>query len=137
MKKKIIRSCVFQIPAGEAKPGQKIASFGIPNMSKFCLEVNKLAVDYKHEKGKIVRIKVDIDEKKNWRVKILSTPTTLLFKELLNEAGEKSFLNLSKQKQDEIIDKLAEVKLADLNTEDSQKARKVIAGSLRSFGIKL
>jgi ribosomal protein L11 len=65
MKGKIIRNCVFQIPAGEAKPGQKIASFGIPNMSKFCLEVNKLTVDNKHKKGEIVRVKINIDEKKN------------------------------------------------------------------------
>lgn len=136
MKKRIIRNSIFETIAGQTKPGQKIASFGVSNMSKFCVDVNKLTVE--NGKSGIVRIKVKVDDKKNWEIKVLeSPPITILFKNLLDKSGKKDFLDLPQPKQKEIIEELAKTKLPDLNTEDPQKASKTIAGSLRSFGIKI
>ena len=126
-KRQIIRRGNIQLPCGQAKPGQKLASLGI-NMPSFCREFN----DKTRNKDGIVNVRYTIFQDKTWEINIKTTPTANLWKEL---AGEKKVL--TQKEWEEILKKITQIKLPDLNSEDFQKAQKTIAGTWNSIAKSL
>ena len=133
MSKKIAKVLKMELPGGDAKPGQKLASAGI-NMAKFCTDFNAKTAD---KRGEIVPVIITAYEDKSFDFVIKTSPVAPL---LLKAAGiQKGSPNGKNTVVGHItkdqLRQIAEYKLPDLNCNDVEAAMKVIEGSARNMGI--
>lgn len=130
MQKKILRKGTLQLPCCQAKPGAALSSWGI-NMPMFCKEFN--ARTSSQTAGEIVNVKIRVFDDKSFNFEIKGTPTSVLLKDILKnkkENNEKTISSLD-------LNKISQIKFKDLNTEDLEKAKKTILGSIKSAGINV
>lgn len=138
-KKKIKTTIKLQLPAGAANPappvGTALGPQGI-NIQEFCKQFNEAT---KTMTGDIVPAEITIFEDRSFTFKLKTPPASALLKKA---AGiEKGSPDPLKQKVGKVtkadIRKIAERKMADLNTEDLDAAAKMIAGTARNMGIEV
>jgi len=139
MAKKIKAIVKLQIPAGQATPappiGPSLAQHGL-NIKEFCDKFNELT---KKQIGFKIPVEVTIFEDRTYEMKLKQPPAS----ELLKKAAgiEKGSAQGSKQKVGKItreqLRKIAEQKLPDLNTDDIEKAMKIIEGQAKNMGIEI
>jgi large subunit ribosomal protein L11 len=127
MKKRIIRMASLVIPRGQAKPGAALSSWGI-NMMNFCKEFNALTSN--EEVGKKVSTKLTVFEDKSFSFEVKKSHVSSIWREIVEKTGKKEITSNE-------FDKIVEIKMSDLNTNDPEKAKKTILGSLKSAGIKV
>ena len=120
-----LRRDTVQLPCGQAKPGQKLASLG-KIMGKVCQEFNSKTKEI--ESWKIFNVKIKVFSDGTYKLDVKGRITSDLIK---RAAGEKKLISKEELK------KIAEMQLPYLNTEDLEKAQKTIAGTARSAGIKI
>ena len=134
---KIIAKVKLHIPAGKATPappiGPSLAQHGI-NIGEFCSQFN----DRTREMGSFtVPVEITVFEDRSFKFE-LKTPLT---SELLKKAAgiEKGSGEPNKKKVGKVSKKqvreIAEKKLADLNTNDIEKAMRIVEGTARNMGI--
>ncbi len=137
--KKIKAKVKLQIPAGKATPappvGPALAPHGL-NIADFCKKFNDLTKD---QTGFTIPVKVMVYEDKTYDF-VLKKP---LASDLLKKAagiekgsGEPNRKKAGKISQEQLR-KIAEEKMPDLNTNDIEKAMKIIAGTARNMGIEI
>lgn len=132
MGKKIVKVVKMELPGGEAHPGPKLASAGVV-MNKFCTDFNAKTAD---RKGQIVPVIITAYEDKTYDFVIKTSPVAGL---ILKAAGlsvgagtpNKPVGHISQAQLEEI----ANYKLPDLNANDIEAAKKIIAGTCRQMGI--
>ncbi len=139
MAKKIKAIVKLQIPAGKATPappvGPALAPYGL-NISEFCQKFNDLTKD---QAGFVIPIEITVFEDRSYDLKLKQPPAS----ELLKKAAgiEKGSPAPNKTKVGKItrdqLRKIAEKKLPDLNTQDIEKAMKIIEGTARNMGIEI
>jgi large subunit ribosomal protein L11 len=139
MAKKIKTVVKLQIPAGKANPappvGPALGQHGL-NIQEFCMKFNEATKD---KMGDIIPAEITVFEDRTFAF-ILKTPPA---SDLLRKAAgvEKGAGNPLKEKVGKISDakltEIAEKKLPDLNANDVAGAKKIIAGTARSMGIKI
>lgn len=134
MKKRVTKVVKMELPGGNAHPGPKLASAGV-NMAKFCTDFNAKTGD---RKGDIVPVIITAYEDKSYDFVIKTTPAAPL---ILKAAGLKKGSGNAKQVVGSItetqLEEIAKYKMPDLNTEDVEMAKKVIAGTCRQMGIAI
>ena len=134
MSKKIVKVVKMELPGGEAHPGPKLASAGVV-MNKFCTDFNAKTGD---RRGEIVPVIITAYEDKSYDFVIKTTPAAPL---ILKAAGLKKGSGNAKQVVGSIteaqLEEIAKYKMPDLNTEDVEMAKKVIAGTCRQMGIAI
>lgn len=133
--KKVVKVVKMELPGGNAHPGPKLASAGV-NMAKFCTDFNAKTSD---RKGQTVPVIITAYEDKSYAFVIKTTPAAEL---ILKAAGvQKGSGNAKKQSAGSITDaqleEIAKYKMPDLNTEDLEAAKKIIAGSCKQMGIAI
>lgn len=132
MSKKIVKVVKMELPGGEAHPGPKLASAGVV-MNKFCTDFNAKTGD---RRGEIVPVIITAYEDKSYDFVIKTSPVAGL---ILKAAGVKKGSDNSKTPVGHIsqaqLEEIAKYKLPDLNTEDIEAAKKIVAGSCRQMGI--
>ncbi len=139
MAKKIIAKIKLQIPAGQATPappvGPALAQHGI-NIADFCQKFNDATKD---KKGVKIPVSMEVYEDKSYEFK-LKQPLTA---DLLRQAAgiEKGSDQPNKTKVGKItkeqLKKIAEQKIADLNTDDIEQAMKIIKATAKNMGIEI
>jgi large subunit ribosomal protein L11 len=139
MEKQIKAKVKLIIPAGEATPappiGPSLAQYGI-NVGEFCNKFNEASKEFK---GMKIPVEITIYEDRTFEFVLKKPPVSALIKKYLNiekgsgEAGRKFVGTLTK----EDLRKIAEEKLPDLNTNDIEKAMKIVEGTARSMGVKI
>ena len=139
MAKKIKTVIKLQISAGKANPappvGPALGQHGL-NIQEFCTKFNEATKD---KIGDIIPAEITVFEDRTFTF-ILKTPPA---SDLLRKAAgvEKGARNPLKEKVGKISDakltEIAEKKLPDLNANDVAGAKKIIAGTARSMGIKI
>lgn len=139
MEKQIKAKVKLIIPAGEATPappiGPSLAQYGI-NIGEFCNKFNEASKEFK---GMKIPVEITIYEDRTFEFILKKPPVSALIKKYLNiekgsgEAGRKFVGTLKK----EDLRKIAEEKLPDLNTNDIEKAMKIVEGTARSMGVKI
>jgi large subunit ribosomal protein L11 len=139
MEKQIKAKVKLIIPAGEATPappiGPSLAQYGI-NIGEFCNKFNEASKEFK---GMKIPVEITIYEDRTFEFVLKKPPVSALIKKYLNiekgsgEAGRKFVGTLTK----EDLRKIAEEKLPDLNTNDIEKAMKIVEGTARSMGVKI
>jgi len=139
MAKKIKTIIKLQIPAGKANPappvGPALGQHGL-NIQEFCVKFNEATKD---KGGDIIPAEITVFEDRTFTF-ILKTPPA---SDMLRKAAgiKKGSGNPLKDKVGKINDaqltEIAEKKMPDLNANDVEGAKKIVAGTARSMGIKV
>ncbi len=137
--KKIKTIVKLNLPAGEATPappvGTALGQHGIAIMD-FVRQYNEKTQD---QKGNVIPAVLTIYEDRSFDfITKLAPVSDLIKKELRIEKGSgipnKQPVGTLTQDQ---LRKIAQNKMGDLNTNDIEKALKIVAGSARSMGVKI
>ncbi len=139
MAKKITKIIKLQIPAGKATPappvGPVLAPQGI-NVGEFCKKFNDLT---KEKAGFTIPVEIIIYEDRSYDLKLKQPPASELIKKAIGiekgsgQPNKKKVGKLTKAQLKEI----AKQKLPDLNTDDIEKAMKIIAGTAKQMGVEI
>jgi len=129
----------LQITAGKANPappiGPALGQHGV-NIMEFCKAYNEQTRD----KGDtVVPVEITVYKDKSFTFVLKTPPAAVLIKKALgipkgSATPNTKFLGTLSQKQ---LEEIAEQKMADLNATDLDAAKKIIAGSARSMGVKI
>jgi len=134
MGKKIVKVLKMELPGGEAHPGPKLASAGVV-MNKFCTDFNAKTGD---RKGQIVPVIITAYEDKSYDFVIKTSPVAGL---IMKAAGVKKGSGDPKKIVGHIsqaqLEEIANYKMPDLNANDIEAAKLVVAGSCRQMGISI
>lgn len=129
----------LQIPAASANPappiGPALGQHGV-NIQDFCGKFNEATKD---KTGDIIPVEITIYQDRSFDFKMKTPPAS----DLLRKAAgvQKGASNPLKGKVGKIsrdeLKKIAEKKMADLNTDNLKQAAKIIEGTARSMGIEI
>jgi large subunit ribosomal protein L11 len=138
-KKKVLAVVKIQLEAGSATPappvGTALGPHGVQTM-EFCKQYNQATESMR---GQVIPVDITIYEDRSFSFVLKTSPTPVLLRQA---AGlDKGAATTGREQVGTITDaQLAEIattKLADLNTRDLDAAKKQIAGTARSMGIKV
>lgn len=139
MAKKVKTIIKLNLPAGEATPappvGPALGQHGLPIMD-FVRAYNEKTAD---KKGQVIPAVITVYEDRTFSfITKLPPVAELIKKELKLEKGAaKTGREEAGSLSHEQVRRIAEDKLADLNTEDIEAASKIVEGTARSMGIKI
>jgi len=138
-KKRVAAIVKIQIPAGAATPappvGTALGTHGV-NIMDFCKMYN---AQTEAQRGTIIPVEITIFEDRSFTFITKTPPTAVL---LRDAAGlEKGAQTTGREQVGTISDaqltQIAETKMPDLNANDIDAAKKQVAGTARSMGIKV
>ncbi len=138
-KKKVLAVVKIQLEAGSATPappvGTALGPHGVQTM-EFCKQYNQATESMR---GQVIPVDITIYEDRTFSFVLKTSPTPVLLRQA---AGlDKGAATAGREQVGTITDaQLAEIattKLADLNTNDLDAAKKQVAGTARSMGIKV
>jgi large subunit ribosomal protein L11 len=138
-KKKVLAVVKIQLEAGSATPappvGTALGPHGVQTM-EFCKQYNQATESMR---GQVIPVDITIYEDRTFSFVLKTSPTPVLLRQA---AGlDKGATATGREQVGTITDaQLAEIattKLADLNTRDLDAAKKQVAGTARSMGIKV
>jgi len=137
MNKKIKTIIKLNLPAGAATPappvGPALGQHGLPIMD-FIKAYNDRTAD---KKGQVIPVVITVYEDRTFTFITKLPPVSELIKKELklkkgsSEAGKETVGELTDQQ----IEKIAQEKLADLNTNGLKAAKKIIEGTAKSMGV--
>jgi large subunit ribosomal protein L11 len=149
IKKKIKAFVKLTLTAGKASPappiGPALGQHGV-NIAAFCKEYNAKTLD---KIGSTIPVKITIYEDKSYNFILKSEPTSvLIFKNSIlkkeTQEQKKKEKKDSEQKKEvfgsiskNVITKIANYKLQDLNTTNIEKAVSIISGTAKNMKIEI
>lgn len=140
MAKELKASLKMKIRGGQANAappvGSTLGQYGV-NMMDF---INPFNEQTKDRMGQMVTVHINIydDRTMDWRV--VGTPTDELILAALKESkgsGEPNKVKLEKKLSQSQLSEIAEAKATDMNTQDIDAIKKMVAGTARSMGIEV
>lgn len=138
MAKEVKAEIKLVIPAGQATPappiGPTLSQYGI-NMGEFCNQFNEQT---REGAGILTPIILTIYKDSSFSFITKTPPTSELIRRELKikkGSGEPNVNKVGKL-TDKQLEKIAEVKMPDLNTTDMQQAKKIVAGTAKQMGIE-
>ena len=120
MAKQVTHFIKLQIPAGQANPAPPVGpALGAAqvNIMQFCTAFNNATKD---KAGDIIPVEITVYEDRTFEF-VTKTPPA-------DKVG---------QLTDEQLTKIAEIKMPDLNANDIEAAKKIVAGTARSMGVTI
>ena len=137
MAKKITAFVKLALAAGKATPappvGPALGQHGL-NIAGFCKEYNARTAD---KAGLIIPVKITVYDDRSYSFILKSPPASVLLAKYANVkkgASEPNKQNVGKVTLDQVKE-IAELKKADLNTKDIDKAVLIIKGTAKNMGI--
>ena len=138
-KKKVLAIVKIQLEAGSATPappvGTALGPHGVQTM-EFCKQYNAATESMR---GQVVPVDITIYEDRSFTFVLKTSPTPVLLRQAAGLAKGSS--TTGREQAGTITDsqlaEIAQVKLKDLNTNDLEAAKKQVAGTARSMGIKV
>ena len=129
----------LQIPAGQANPAPPVGpALGAQqvNIMQFCQAFNAETQD---KAGTIIPVEITVYEDKSFTFVCKTPPAAVLIKEKL---GIKSGSGIPQLKEvgtltDQQLTEIAEIKMPDLNANDIEAAKEIVAGTARSMGVRI
>ncbi len=140
MEKKVKANLKMKIKGGQASAappvGSTLGQHGV-NMMDFINPFNEATKDHM---GKTLTVHITIydDRTMDWR--FVTTPTDDLIREALKVdkgSGRPNTEKLSKKLTQEQLQQIAETKAKDMNTDDVEAVKKMVAGTARSMGVEI
>ena len=139
MAKKIIGFIKLQIPAGQANPappvGPALGQQGV-NIMDFCKSFNAKTQD---KAGDIIPVEITVYADRSFTFVTKTPPASRLIlksAKLSNGSSEPNKDKVGKISESE-LEKIAEVKMADLNANSVEQAKEMIRGTAKSMGIEV
>ena len=137
--KKVVNLIKLQIPAGAANPAPPIGpALGAAqvNIMQFCQAFNAATAD---KKGDIIPVEISVYEDRSFTFICKTPPAAHLIKKTLGLKGGSGVPQRDKvgQLTQEQLPQIAETKMPDLNANDIEAAKKIIAGTARSMGVTI
>ncbi len=137
MAKEVVTQIKLQIPAGQANPAPPVGpALGAAqvNIMQFCQAFNAATKD---QMGDIIPVVISVYDDRSFDFVTKTPPAAqLILKELGIESGsgvpQRDKVGELSQAQ---LTKIAEIKMPDLNANDIEAAKKVVAGTARSMGV--
>lgn len=129
----------LQIPAGKANPappiGPALGQHGL-NIQDFCSAFNEKTKD---KMGDVIPVEITVYEDRSFTFILKTPPVAELIKKTLKlEKGsgvpQKDKVGTLTQAQ---LEEIAKIKMPDLNANDLTAAKKIVAGTARSMGVKV
>ena len=138
-KKKVAKFIKLQIPAGAANPAPPVGpALGAAqvNIMQFCQAFNAATKD---QAGDIIPVEISVYEDRTFDFVCKTPPAAKL---ILKELGIKSGSSVPQrdkvgQLTDEQLTKIAEIKMPDLDANDIDHAKRIVAGTARSMGVTI
>ena len=137
MAKKIIGFIKLQIPAGQANPappvGPALGQQGV-NIMDFCKSFNAKTQD---KTGDIIPVEITVYADRSFTFVTKTPPASRLIlksAKLSKGSSEPNKEKVGKISESE-LEKIAEVKMADLNANSVEQAKEMIRGTAKSMGI--
>ncbi len=137
---KVVKTVIkLQISGGGATPappvGSALGQYGV-NIMDFCKGFN---AETSKRKGETVPVVITVYADRSFTFITKTTPTAELIKKKINlTKGSKApggeSVGSIKWKD---LEDIAKAKMVDLNTADVEQAKKIVAGSARSMGLKI
>ena len=139
MAKKVVAMVKLQCPAGAANPAPPVGTALGPqgvNIMEFCKQFNART---QSQAGMVIPVVVTIYGDRSFTFITKTPPAANL---LMKEAGiEKGSAQPNRTKVGKVtrtqLRKIAEIKMADLNTSDIDSAMRMVAGTARSMGLEV
>ena len=139
-KKKVTAVIKLQCPAQKATPappiGPALGPHGV-SAPKFVQEFNEKTKNY--EPGLILPVIITVYADKSFTFILKTPPAAVLIKKALGitkGSGVPNKTKIGKITQDQLTE-IAKTKLEDLNANDIEAAKKIIAGTARSMGVEV
>jgi len=139
MAKVVSGTIKLQIPAGEANPappvGPALGQQGV-NIMEFCKAFNAKT---ESKKGTIIPVIITVYEDKSFTFITKTPPAAILIKKALNiekGSGEPNKVKVGTINQKQ-LEEIAQIKMPDLNTNDIEAAKKIIAGTAQNMGVEI
>ncbi|MBN1676505.1 MAG: 50S ribosomal protein L11 [Kiritimatiellae bacterium] len=139
MAKKIIGTIKLQIAAGQANPappvGPALGQHGV-NIMEFCKAFNAAT---QGQAGLIIPAVISVYQDRSFTFITKSPPAASLLKRaagLVKGSGVPNRDKVGKVTQEQVRE-IARAKLKDLNTNDMERAVRIIEGTARSMGIEV
>ncbi len=139
MAKEIEGYIKLQIPAGQANPappvGPALGAKGV-NIMQFCQAFNAATQD---KMGTIVPVEITVYDDKTFDFVCKTPPAAFLIKKALGieSAAANSLTDVAGTLTQAQLTEIAETKMPDLNANDIEAAKKIVAGTARSMGVKI
>lgn len=139
MAKEIKQIVKMQIQAAKATPAPPVGTALGPHgldIQAFCTQFNDATKD---RMGEIVPVEMTIYEDRTFTFVLKTAPASEMIKKKLNlKKGSGSPLQekIATLTQDQLAE-IAQAKMPDLNTNDLEQAKKIIAGTARQMGVKV
>ncbi len=138
MAKEIKATIKLVIPAGQASPappiGPTLSQYGI-NMGEFCSQFNEKT---KEANGILTPVVLTVYKDSTFSFITKTPPTSELIRRELKIKKGSGEPNLNKvgKLTNQQLEKIAEIKMEDLNTTDIKQAKKIVAGTAKQMGIE-
>ena len=137
--KKIKAILKLQIEAGKATPappiGPALGQHGV-NIQEFVTKYNDKTKD---KIGNVIPCILTIYEDRSFTMELKTSPVADLIKKAINLKKGSAHANLEKvgKVSRKKLREIAEIKLADLNTNNLDAATKIVEGSAKSMGLEI
>jgi large subunit ribosomal protein L11 len=139
MAKKVKAIVKLNLQGGTANPGPPagpvLGQHGVPIMD-FINQYNQATQD---QKGKVIPVVITVYEDRSFDFVTKLPPVADMIKSKLKlekGSGEPKRKSAGKLSQKD-LEEIAQEKLKDLNTDDIEAAKKIIAGTARSMGVQV
>ncbi|HHI87383.1 MAG TPA: 50S ribosomal protein L11 [Candidatus Cloacimonetes bacterium] len=139
MAKKVLAKIKIQLAAGQATPappvGPALGQHGV-NIGEFCKQFNDKTKD---QPGMIIPAEITVWADRTFSFITKTPPAAVLIKKeagLAKGSGEPNRDKIGSI-TDEQVEKIAKIKMEDLNAADIEAAKKMIAGTARSMGVTI
>jgi large subunit ribosomal protein L11 len=139
MAKKVKAIVKIQIQGGKANPappvGTALGPHGI-NLMQFCKEYNARTSG---QVGQVIPVEVTVYTDGSFGMVLKTPPATDLLKKAANIKSGSAVPNRDKvgSVTQEQLREIAEIKMKDLNANDVDMAKRIIAGTARSMGLTI
>lgn len=139
MARKVVAVIKLAIPAGKANPappiGPALGQHGV-NIMMFCKEYNARTAD---QAGLVVPVEISVFEDRSFTFILKTPPASVLIKKaagIEKGSGEPNRTMVGQITQAQLQD-IAQTKLPDLNANDIEAAKKIVAGTARNMGVTI
>ena len=139
MAKNVVRKIKLQIQAGKATPAPPVGTVLGPagiNLQEFCTKYNEATRD---QMGNVVPVVINIYEDRTFDFVLKTPPASVLLKKAakIDKASSKGANQVVATISKEDLQRIAEIKLPDLNAYTIEEAMKIVEGTARNMGIAI
>jgi large subunit ribosomal protein L11 len=140
MAKKITARLKVKIPAGQATAappvGSTLGQYGV-NIMDF---INPFNESTREMQGELVTVHINVYEDRTIDFRVVGKPTDDRIRAELNidkGSGKPNMEKVEKKLSNAQLTKIAEAKARDMNTQDIEAVKKIVAGTARSMGVEI